>query len=230
MTQTHPTTLDARREESAPRRSRWPLYGAAAGLLGFAGTIVLDGRTGSSTEVELSHELFVDLNPYVYRASMIAGYLAVVLLLVMAASWRRRVEPRVPGSTAAHLVPFGLVASAAGLTYGYAWKGALGNYMPGGMEDTFYDDQGLYVYYMLNDFGPYIGWLGVVAAAGAVAWMALRERTVSRWIGIVSLLPVLQTTVMVAAGIPGVPGLLAGPWLFVLGLGLTLGKKSTITR
>jgi hypothetical protein len=230
MTQTH-ATLDTRQIESTQRRSRWPLYGAAAGLLGFAATMPLDGRSSDMAEgVELSHQLFVDLNPYVYRASMIVGYLAVVLLLVMAASWRRRVEPRVPGSTAAHLVPFGLVASAAGLTYGFGWKGALGNYIPGGLEDTFYDDQGLYVYFLLNDFGSFIGWLGVVAAAGAVAWMALRERTVSRWIGIVSLLPVLQSTAMVAMGVPGTPGLLAGPWLVVLGIGLAFGKKSTITR
>lgn len=228
MTQTH-TTLDTHRDEATERRTRWPLYGVAAGVLGFAATMILDGRT-QAEDVELSHELFVDLNPYVYRASMITGYLAVVLLLVLAANWRRRVEPRVPGSTAAHLVPFGLVASAAGLTYGYGWKGALGNYMPGGLEDNFFDDQGLYVYYMLTDFGSFIGWLGVVAAAGAVAWMALRERTVSRWIGIVSLLPVVQTTVMVAIGVPGVPGLLAPVWLVVIGLGLTLGKKSTITR
>jgi hypothetical protein len=205
------------------------LYGAAAGVLGFAATMILDGRT-QAEDVELNHQLFVDLNPYVYRASMITGYVAVVLLLAMAANWRRRVEPRVPGSTAAHLVPLGLVASAAGLTYGYGWKGALGNYVPGGLEDNFFDDQGLYVYYMLNDFGSFIGWLGVVVAAGAVAWMALRERTVSRWIGIVSLLPVLQTTVMVAIGIPGVPGLLAPVWLVVIGLGLTFGKKSAIAR
>ena len=105
----------------------------------------------------------------VYRVSMVIGYVAVALLLVIAANWRRRVEPRVPGSTAAHLVPLGLVASAAGLTYGYGWKGALGNYMPGGIEDGLYDDQGLYVYYMLADFGAWIGWLGVVVAAAAVA-------------------------------------------------------------
>jgi hypothetical protein len=229
MTQTH--TITTGTEETTQRRPRWPLYGAAAGLLGFVATMPLDGRSGDAAEgVEITHQLFVDLNPYVYRASMITGYIAVVLLLVMAASWRRRVEPRVPGSTAAHLVPFGLVASAAGLTYGFGWKGALGNYMPGGLEDTFYDDQGLYVYYLLNDFGSFIGWLGVVAAAGAVAWMSLRERTVSRWIGIVSLLPVLQTTIMVAIGVPGVPGLLAGPWLVVICLGLAFGKKNAITR
>ena len=150
-----------------------------------------------------------------YRLSMIIGYLAVVLLLVLAANWRRRVEPRLPGSTAAHLVPLGLVASAAGLTYGYGWKGALGNYMPGGMEEGAFDDPGLYVYYMLNDFGAWIGWLGVIVAAGAVAWMALKERTVSRWIGVVSLLPVLQTTLMVVGlGVPGRP-CPAGPDLAV---------------
>ena len=83
---------------------------------------------------------------------------------------------------------------------------------------------------MLNDFGSFIGWLGVVVAAGAVAWMGLRERTVSRWIGVISVLPVIQTTVMVAGlGVPGVQGLLAGLWLFVAGLGLAFGK-SAITR
>ncbi len=167
----------------------------------------------------------------VYRMSMVIGYAVVVLLLVYAANWRRRVEPRVPGSTAAHLVPLGFVASAAGLTYGYGWKGALGNYMPGGMEDTLYDDQGLYVYYLLNDFGAWIGWLGVVIAAGAVAYMAFRERTVAKWIGVVSVLPVLQTTLMVAGlGVPGVPALLAPMWLLVTGIGLFFSKKTTITR
>jgi hypothetical protein len=161
---------------------------------------------------------------------MVVGYAAVVLLLVAAAQWRRRVESRVPGSTAAHLVPLGLLASAAGLTYGYGWKGALGDYMPGGPEHGMYDDQGLYVYYLLNDFGAYIGWLGVVVSAGAVAWMAFRERTVSRWIGVVSVLPVLQTTLMVAGmGVPGVPALLGPLWLLVVGLGLSLGR-STVVR
>jgi hypothetical protein len=227
MTQTHLHRSET--DETTERRSRWPLYGAAAGVFGFVATLILDGRT-SGDDVSISHDLFTDLDPMAYRLSMITGYVAVVLLLVLAASWRRRVEPRVPGSTAAHFVPMALVASAAGLTYGYAWKGALGLYMPGGPEAGSYDDQGLYVYFLLNDFGSFIGWLGVVAAAGAVAWMALRERTVSRWIGVVSLLPVIQTTAMVVGlGVPGVPGLLAPLWLVVTGIGLTFGK-STIAR
>jgi hypothetical protein len=228
MTQldTHPT---GRTAPGTTGRTRWPLYASAAGAFGFVATLVLDGRTAGSG-VEISEKLFDDLSPLPYRLSMLFGYAAVVLLLVFAAHWRRVVEPRVTGSTAAHLVPLGLLASAAGLTYGFGWKGALGLYMPGGLEEDSYDTQGLYVYYLLNDFGSFIGWLGVVVAAGAVAWMGLRERTVSRWIGIVSVIPVLQTTLMlVGLGVPGVPGLLAPIWLVVVGLGLTFGR-STITR
>jgi hypothetical protein len=228
MTQTYIDTAGGE-TSAATSRPRWPLHALAAGVLGFLATMVLDGRT-SGSDVAMSEKLFEDLSPLPYRLSMLAGYAAVVALILLAASWRRHVEPRLTGSTAAHVVPLGLLASAAGLTYAYGWKGALGLYMPGGVEEGSYDQQGLYVYYMLNDFGSFIGWLGVVVAAGAVAWMGLRERTVSKWIGVVSVLPVVQTTLMlIGLGVPGVPGLLAPIWLVVLGIGLYFGK-STITR
>ncbi|WP_435742322.1 hypothetical protein [Nocardioides sp. SYSU DS0663] len=228
------TTLDTTAPGSTPgtgprpsaRRSRWPLTAAAAGALGFVATMVLDGRGGVPVEVRFTDGFFDQLDPVIYRLSLAVGYVAVALLLLTAAQWRRRVEPRVPGSTAAHLVPLGLVASAAGLAYGYGWKGALGLYLPDGLEGGSFDDTGLAVYYMLNDFGAWIGWLGVVVAAAAVAWMALRERTVSRWLGVVSLLPVLQTTLMVGLmGVPGVPALLAPLYLVVLGVGLAFGRS-----
>jgi hypothetical protein len=227
MTQTQTRDLTAP-AESTTARPKWPLVGAAAGLLGYVATLALDGRTTS--DARLSDSLFDDLSPMVYRASMVVGYVVVALLLVFAANWRRRIEPRVPGSTAAHLVPLGLVASAAGLTYGYGWKGALGNYMPGGMEEKMFDSNGLYVYYVLSDFGTFIGWLGVIVAAGAVIWMSLRERTVARWIGIFSILPVLGATAgVVAGGVAGIPGMFGPLWLIVTGLGLTFGRN-TITR
>ena len=229
MTQIETNTTVQTTGATTSGRPRWPLYGAAAGVLGFVATLVLDVRPGGE-EVSISDKLFDDLSPLPYRLSMLFGYAAVVALLLLAASWRRHVEPRLAASTAVHLVPLGLLASAAGLTYGYGWKGALGLYMPGGLEEGSYDTQGLYVYYLLNDFGSFIGWLGVVVAAGAVAWMGLRERTVSRWVGVVSVIPVLQTTLMlIGLGVPGVQGLLAPIWLMVVGLGLTFGKH-TITR
>ena len=230
VTTTHPQPTPATKSVRGERRSRWPLAASAAGLLGLSATMILDGRGDTPESVVLDAALFESLEPLVYRGSMVLGYLAVAMLLLTAAQWRRRVEPRLPGSTAAYLVPLGLVSSAAGLTYGYGWKGALGNYMPGGLEEDLYDTDGLSVYYMLADFGAWIGWLGVIVVAAAVAWMGLRERTVSRWIGVVSLLPVVQTTAMVVGlGVAGVPALLGPLYLVVLGLGLTFGK-SAISR
>ena len=100
-------------------------------------------------------------------------------------------------------------------------------YLPGGMDHGAYPTDGLYVLYMLNDFGAYIGWLGTMVAAGAIAYMAFREKTVSRWIGVVSCLPLLPVIVfVVATGLPGFPGVVGGLWLLVMSLGLTFGKSA----
>ena len=230
MTQLH-TPAAGVTTSTRQRRQRWPLLATAAGLTGVTATLVLDGRTLGNRGATLDHQLFVDLDPLTFRLSMVMGYVSVVLLLILAATWRRRVEPQLPDSTAAHLVPLGLVSSAAGLTYGYGWKGALGNYLPDSFEPTAFDDTGLYVYYVLNDFGSFIGWLGVVVVAGAIAVMGLRERSVPRWLGVVAVLPVLQTTLMVAGmGVPGVAALLAPAWLAVTGVGLYLGRSAVVTR
>ncbi|MDI2126790.1 hypothetical protein [Yinghuangia seranimata] len=216
--------------ETPARRTYWPLVFTAAGLAGLTATILTDVHVDPDGGVTVTSAMVKDVNVTTARFGFYAGVVTVTLLLVLAAMWRRHVEPRVPGSTAARVVSLGVAASAAGLTYGYGWKGALAIYAQGGKEDDAFDEQGRYVYYMLTDFGGYIGWLGVVVAAGAIAWMALRERTVSRWIGVVSVLLILALLVFWAfEPVPGLPALVAQPWLLITGLGLTFGK-STITR
>ena len=57
--------------------------------------------------------------------------------------------------------------------------------------------------------------------------MAFREKTVSRWIGVVSCLLLLPVIVfVVATGLPGFPGVVGGLWLLVMSLGLTFGKSA----
>lgn len=220
--------LDA--TDPAPRRSRWPLYGVAAGLLGIVATIITDIRSGPDP-VAMTDPGFIEaLNRPMAHVGVMAGYLTVALLLVLAAAWRQRVEPRVPQSTAARVVPGGLVAAAGALALGYGWKGALAIYLPGGMNEGAYDLTGVYIYYLLNDFGGYIGWLGVAVAAGALAWMGLAERTVSRWIGLVSLLPVLVVVGFTGlTGLPGAPALATPLWMVIAFTGLAFGR-STISR
>ncbi|WP_411150478.1 hypothetical protein [Streptomyces sp. A30] len=223
-------TAGAVQSDGSNGRARWPLYGVAAGLLGGIATLFADPRTGVTETDRVDASILGDISRGAAHLGLVAGFITVALLLVLAAAWRRQVEPRVPGSTAAHVVSGALTASAAGLTYGYGWKGALAIYLPAGMNGKSFGDEGLFVYFMLNDFGGYIGWLGVVVAAGAIAWMSLRERTVSRWIGVLSLLPVLAVTVFAGAtGLPGFQGVVGPVWLLIAFTGLAAGR-STIVR
>lgn len=67
-----------------------------------------------------------------------------------------------------------------------------------------------------NDFGGFIGWLGAVVAAGAVSWMALRERTISRWIGWFSIVPVLAVVLFAGlTGLTGFQGVVGPAWMLV---------------
>lgn len=216
-------------EAPARRRTHWPLLAVAAGVLGAFATIVMDVHVAEA-DGGMTLARVDDVSVVKARIGFAVGYVVVALLIVLAAAWRRHVEPRVPGSTAARVVSAGLGASAAALTLGYGWRGAMGIYGEGGPEDEQFDQTARYVYYVLNDFGAWIGWLGVLVAAFAIAWMALRERTVSRWIGWVSVLAAGAPSVAMAVmSVPGMPALTMPFWLVVAGLGLTFGK-STITR
>lgn len=234
MALTDPSPVDGRtgRGEGPVRRTYWPLVGAAAGLLGGIATLALDlhlSDLNNDTDT-MTIDQVGEVNVTIARVSFLLGYTAVALLLVTAAAWRRHVEPRVPGSTAARVVPVGLTASAGALTLGYGWKGAMAIYGDGGPEDTAFDQQGQYFYFMLNDFGSFIGWLGVLVAAGAVTWMALRERTISRWLGWVgAVLIALPVAGFLIMSVPGLPGITMPVWMLVTFLALTYGK-STITR
>ncbi|MDF1478336.1 hypothetical protein PYV02_04490 [Leifsonia sp. H3M29-4] len=215
----------------------WPLWGVVAGILGFAATVLLDTRPAGELAAAENGEPYLvgpdsmaELDRMTNYLGFLVGFAAVAALLVFQAGWKRWVENRYLHSVAARVVSGGVVVTAAGLALAYGWKGALANYGYGGSEFGLFDDQSLLIYYMLTDFGPYIPWLGVLIAAGAVAWMAWRERLISRVLGTLSGLYFLL--IAVAYGITGVPGL-AGPgsglWLAFACIWLAVGR-SRITR
>ncbi len=74
-----------RADRTRGSRPTWPLIATATGILGMVATLALDGRTIGAAVVSKSEQLFLDLNPTVYRASMVVGYVVVALLLVFAA-------------------------------------------------------------------------------------------------------------------------------------------------
>lgn len=209
--------------------SRWPLVGIAAGAVGMVATLFTDIHPDAYFDKLTTAEVLDDVSRTTAHVGLVAGYVTVGLLLVLAAAWRVHVIPRVSASVAAQVVPAGLTAAAGALALGYGYKGMLAIYLPGGVNEETFDTAGLYIAYLLNDFGGYIGWLGVTVSALAVAWMSLRERTVSRWIGIFTLLPILAICVLSGGmGIPGFPGVVMPLWLVVTSVGLTFGKSPIV--
>lgn len=220
--------------DRATARAVWPWVGVAAGVAGFAGTLLgdihvpTDGGDAPMTMAAVS-----EIDQRAAHLSIVTGFIAVTLLLVLAAMWRGTIEPRLPGSTAASVVTQGLTAAAGALMLGYGWKGATAIYHADGMDHGTYDEMGLYIYYILNDFGSYIGWFGVTVAAGAIAWISLRERALPLWIGVWSCVPVLAVIGFTGGtGLPGFPGVVSQIWMAVAFAGMAfsrIGRNSAVS-
>jgi hypothetical protein len=125
----------------------------------------------------------------------------------------------------------GIVASAAALILGYGWKLGMAIYLPGGLDSKEFGDEAKFVYYVVNDFGPFIGWLGVIVSAGAFAWIGLRDKLVPAWLGVFSLLPVLAVAFMGAGmSIAGYQGIVGPVWLIVASAAIAFDHHRSPTR
>ena len=225
--------MDSTSAASATRRrfTAWPLWGTAAGLLGL---VALFSETradpNGSKDVTVTAEMAAALSHDSFRLAGVVGYLAALCLLVLAAVWHQRVARHFQASTGAHLVTYSVIASAALVTLSFGWRGALGNYLPGGAEHGTYDDQGLYIYYVMNDFSPYIAFVPLLGACYGLAWMAFGDRLVSRVLGAFAggFATVLLAAVVIT-GVPGVPAMvLLG--LIVAGIWLAVGRSPITTE
>ncbi|MBM0125685.1 hypothetical protein [Pimelobacter simplex] len=217
MNETTPlsTSLPASPGATARRFTAWPLLISLCGVIGVV-ALLLEGRpdaNGSDFDYPVTAQDVLGLDHVPYRVSGALGYVLALLLVAAAVMWRHRVERRFPGSSGATAVSYGVVATAALVTLAYGWRGAVGNYLPTGVEGETYDAEGLYNYYILTDFSPYIAFIPLLASAYGLAWMAFRERLVSRGLGFLSAL--LATALLLACFVTGVPGL---PSMIVLGL------------
>jgi hypothetical protein len=222
MSLTDDRTVDS---STASRRrfTAWPLLASLTGLLGLV-SLFSEARPDGTSDFDypVTAEDAVSVSNEIFRVAGVAGYVTALLLLVFAAVWHQRVGRRFTGSIGATMVTFSLVATAALVTLAFGWRGALGNYLPGGPEENTYDTEGLYNYFVMNDFSPYIAFVPLLGAAYGLAWMAVRESLVSKPLGVGAGL--VATALLLAVGITGVPGLpaiilvavvVAGIWLAV---------------
>jgi hypothetical protein len=209
----------------APTRrfALWALWGIPAAVLGFAAS-VLTADYGE-VDVATSAQIIEQLDRGRYHLGIVLGISAVLCLLVTAAGWQRWGTRRAPESLAARLVPLALTASGGALMLGYGFLGSLAVYLPGGMDDELHSAEGLYAVFMFLDFAPFIGWWGAAFAAAGVAWLALRERALPLWMGIVSaLFVIVPVAIMAATGLPGFPGVVDPAWLVIISIGMALRR------
>ena len=208
--------------EGGRRANRWALWGVAAGVLGFVGHLGSDPQGSLTPAQRRTGSAVLDLvSRSSYHAGALAGYLAVACLLVFAVGWRRWAEHHAPDVLAARVVPAALAASAAAMIVGYGFKGSLSVYLPGGLDAGDYPAEGLYPLFMVNDLAPFFAWWGVAIAAAAVAWLALRERLVVRWVGAISVLAALAPlTFLAVTGLTGFAGVVGPVWLLLASVGM----------
>ncbi len=219
MTTTHPTP-------EATGRARWPLFGVAGAATAFA-AVMLSLPVLDEEDYSAGPEVVQKLSAGPYRVAFLLGLVSVGCLLVAGAGWRRWAEERAPRDLAARTVGQGLIATATVNTAFYGLTGALGLYLEGGVEaDTGVNDQGLYVYHVMLDFGSLLGWWTTGVAAVAVAVLALRPaRLLPRWMGVVSVLLLLPPVVLaLLTSLPGFIGFTMPIWLVVVSLGMVFGR------
>jgi hypothetical protein len=198
----------------ANARNLWALWGLAAAAFGGVATLLPSKVNSQPDKAHRTASVINTLHRWPYQVSVITGFAAVACLLVAAAGWRRWAAERAPDSLSASVIARALGASAAAMMIAYGFQGALAVYLHGGINEKMFSAQGLFSLYMFVDFGPYIAWWGVAAAAVALAYAAFREGLVPRSIGVFSIVfLVVAVAPLVATGLPGMAGVVGPIWL-----------------
>jgi hypothetical protein len=207
-------------EEQVGMDWRWPLWGVAAGVLGAVGHL-FSMQVPSDEEYRSGAAVVDALERGPYHVGIVSGLAGVFCLLVFAAGWRRWTTAVAPNSLAAGALHLALTASAGAMMLAYGFKGALAIYLPDGMDEGTYANESLLTFFMFDDFSAFISWWGVAMACGAIAWLALRERRLPLWIGLVAaLFAIVPVGLVTATGLPGFPGVIDPFGLVIISAGL----------
>lgn len=192
-------------------QARWAWWGVPAGVLGLFGNLV--SSHASLTDAGPS-EAMASLDRTTQHIGTLAGMGAFFCLALVAAGWRRWAGSA-SGLAEASLATF-VAVSATLVLFGTGLRGALAEYLPGGINDDNFTEEGLYALFMLHDTAPWFAWWGVLATAALLAYLSFAGRVVPRWLGAVSGLAVLAPlVVMVGSGAVAGGGFVGPLWLTI---------------
>ena len=132
------------------RPARWAWWGVAAAALGLAGNLIASHSALTDADAAVA---VADTSRTTQHAGTLLGMASFVCLVLVAAGWRRWA-----GDAA------GLAAQAwrprsqpprRSCCSAPALRGALAEYLPGGINDDNFTDDGLYVLFMAHDTAPW---------------------------------------------------------------------------
>lgn len=205
------------------RRNAWAWWGAAAGIAGLVANVVTDDQADRPAE-GAGPEVIVELSRASYHVGVLAGFVAVACLIGFAAGWRRWARTG-KGDLGFDAVPTALTVSAAAMLVGYGVKGALAEYLPGGVNDDNFSDEALLTLFVMNDTAPWHAWWGVLFAAAFIAVTSLRSRALPLWLGVLAAVAVLLPLgIAIVSGAVAIAGLIGPVWLVVASVAIALRR------
>lgn len=191
--------------------ARWAWWGAAAAALGLAGNFVSSHGALTRADAAIAVEETTRSSQHI---GTLLGMASFVCLVLLAAGWRRWAGGASP--LAAQAIAPAVTVTATLVLLGTGLRGAMAEYLPGGINDDNFTDDGLYVLFMLHDTAPWFAWWGVLVAAALVGYLSFRSRVVPRWLGALSVLALLPPLgVMAGSGAVAGAGFVAPIWLAV---------------
>lgn len=209
------------------RRGRWPIFGIVAGAAALVSAMAII-QDIPEEQVARGADVLDQVDRASYHVSFLVGLVAVAALFVAATGWRRWAEHHAPRDLAARTIGAALTATATINMIFVCLAGSMALYLPGGTDEGWLSQDGMFVNYTLLDFGLLLGWWGAMVAAGCVAVLSLRRANVlPRWMGVVSIVLMVPPIGMAAAmGLPGFPGLVMPIWLVVTSIGMLASRKA----
>ena len=210
MNKTKATTSPSEPAESARNSAAWAWWGVPAGIAGLAGNFISTHGVLSDADAA---EAVGSVTRASYHIGTVLGLVLFASLLLLAAGWRRWGAGR---GLAQQAISPALTVTATLVLFGTGLRGAMAEYLPGGINENNFDDAGLYALFIVHDTAPWFAWWGVLMMAALVAFMSLAGQGFPRWLGVLSIAALaIPTAVMAGSGAVAAAGFIGPVWLVV---------------
>lgn len=217
MTTTRSTAAPTVPAEGQRAPAAWAWWGVPAGIAGLAGNFVSAHGVLSDTDAA---EAVAAVTRTSYHLGTVLGLVSFACLLLASGGWRRWGAGR---GLAQQAIPAALTVTATLVLFGTGLRGAMAEYLPGGINDDNFDDAGLYALFIVHDTAPWFAWWGVLMVAALVAFVSLAGQEFPRWLGVLSIAALaMPTAVMAGSGAVAAAGFVGPVWLVVFSVVVAL--------